>query len=197
MESNKNDFLSDLAVGRSLLNAERLPESLSLNEMQTRSKSHKSELNADDLFNSDTHEVFGLVPENASGPDRDEETRQQKDLNHLSCESITKLSDGKLEKMSIQALNKQFRHLPEWLVQRIRKRRRILKNRKYALKCRKKGSEKTDNITEENTALELEIFKAKEELRKVTSERDEYKLKYVRLSTMLIAWHSKQGNGAV
>ncbi|KAJ7374834.1 hypothetical protein OS493_005186 [Desmophyllum pertusum] len=85
--------------------------------------------------------------------------------------------------MSIQALNKQFRHLPECLIQRIRKRRRILKNRKYALKCRKKGSEKTDNITEENTALELEIFKAKEELRKVTSERDEYKLKYVRLST--------------
>ncbi|KAL9974263.1 hypothetical protein ACROYT_G011280, partial [Oculina patagonica] len=116
---------------------------------------------------------------------------------HLPCETITQISDEKLEKMSIQAFNKQIRQLPEALMRKLRKRRRILKNRKYALKCRKKDSEKTGNITEENASLELEIFKAKEELRKVARERDEYKLKYKRLNAALIARHSKKSYGAL
>ena len=103
------------------------------------------------------------------------------------------MSDEKLEKMSIETLNKKFRQLPDTLVRKLRKRRRVLKNRKYALKCRKKDSEKTDNVTEENVALELKILKAKEELRKVTSERDEYKLKYERLNETLVACRASKG----
>lgn len=187
MELNKEAFLSDLVVPHFPFNEE---ESHSLDEMESISK---NESNADDISNDDIDESFGLVPENTTGPDHEETAakRKRKDRNHLSCESITKLSDEKLEKTSIQTLNKKFRQLPDALVRKFRKRRRVLKNRKYALKCRKKDSDKTDNVTEENAALELEIFKAKEELRKVTSERDEYKLKYERLNETLIACHSK------
>lgn len=157
-----------------------------------------NESNTEDLFNGDIREDFSLVPVNMAVLDQEKTApkRQQKDRNHLSRESVTQLSDEKLEKMSIQSLNKQFRQLPEALVLKLRKRRRILKNRKYALKCRKKDSEKTGNITEENANIEMEIFKAKQELRKVASERDEYKMKYTQLNAKLMAWHSKNRNGA-
>lgn len=199
MESGGGDFLSDFAVPRYSFNADCSSEETSVpfNEMEMMDN---NESNAEDLFNGDTHEDFGLVPENATGLDHEETAakRQQKDRNYLSCEAITKLSDEKLEKMSIQAFNKRFRQLPEELMRKLRKRRRILKNRKYALKCRKKDSEKTGNITEENANLELEIFRAKEELRKVASERDEFKLKYTRLNaTLMIARHSKNNNGVL
>ena len=188
MESNKEAFLSDLVVPHFSFNEE---EGLSLNEMETTSN---NESNADNVFNDDTDES-GLVPVNTIWLDHEETTskRKQKDRNQLPSKSIAKLSDEKLEKMSIETLNKKFRQLPDTLVRKLRKRRRVLKNRKYALKCRKKDSEKTDNVTEENVALELKILKAKEELRKVTSERDEYKLKYERLNETLVACRGSKG----
>lgn len=186
MESKKEAFLYDLVVPHFPFD-ER--ESLSLHEMET---IIKNESNADNVFRDDMDESFGLVPENTSLLDQEETAakRRQKNRNHLSCKLMEKLSDEKLEKMSIQTLNKKFRQLPDVLVRKFRKRRRVLKNRKYALKCRKKDSQKTDNVTEENSALELAIFKANEELRKVASERDEYKLKYERLNQSLIACNS-------
>lgn len=100
----------------------------------------------------------------------------------LSLKVIRKLiNDDYLEKTSIQDLNKKLRRLPEGLVQRFRKRRRILKNRKYALKCRQKGAERENNIAQENASLQLEILQANDKLRKVAEERDEYRQKYARL----------------
>jgi len=114
--------------------------------------------------------------------------RNQKDRNHLSCKLTANLSDDELEKMSLQtALSKKS----DTLARKFGRRRRVLKNRKYGPKCRKRDSEKTDNITEENAALELKILKAKEQLRNAASERDEYKLKYERLKGTLVACHSK------
>ena len=193
MESNKEAFLSDLVVPNFSFYVE---EGLSFIEMETTTN---NESNMDNVFNDDTDESFGLVPENTAWSDHEETAakRKQKERNQLSCELMAKLSDDKLEKMSIQTLNKNFRQLPDPLVQKFRKRRRVLKNRKYALRCRKKDSEKTDNVTEENAALELKILKAKEELRKVASERDEYKMKYERLNETVIACIRKDSNGVL
>ena len=179
-------FLSDLVVPHFPFNE---GENLSLHEMET---TIKNESNADNASSDGMDESFGLVPENTSWLDQEETAakRRQRNRNHLSCKLNKKLSDEKLEKMSIQTLNKKFRQLPDVLVRKFRKRRRVLKNRKYALKCRRKDSEKTNSVTEENSALELAIFKAKEELRKVASERDEYKLKYESLNESLIACNS-------
>ena len=106
-------------------------------------------------------------------------------LNHnrsLLLKINKKLFDDEyLERTSIQELNKKLRRLPEGLIQKFRKRRRILKNRKYALKCRQKGIERQSYIAHENAALEREILQANMELRKVTQERDKYRQKYERL----------------
>ena len=189
MDSNKEASISDLVVPHFSFNEE---DSLSLNEMEMTSN-NKS--NANDRFNGDRDESFGLVPEITTWSVHETASkRKQKDRNHLSCKLTAKLSDGKLEKMSLQTLNKKS----DTLVRKFGKRRRVLKNRKYALKSRKRDSEKTDNVTEENAALELKILKAKEELRNVASERDDYKLKYQRLNeTLLACHHEKDCNGVL
>ena len=190
MDSNKEAFISDLVVPHFSFNGE---ENLSLNEVEMTSS---NESNADDRFNGDRDEGFCLVPEITTWSVHEETAskRKQKDRNHLSCKLTAKLSDVKLEKMSLQTFNKKS----DTLVRKFGKRRRVLKNRKYALKSRKRDSEKTDNVTEENAALELKILKAKEELRNVASERDDYKLKYQRLNeTLLACHHEKDCNGVL
>lgn len=181
MESSDEDLLLKLVFPSSPISIESSSEegSLTLNEMEAKNNDVS---NVEELFDGNIHDSFGLVPENMT---RHEGILAHKDRKHPSRETVPKLSDKKLEEMSIQDLNKQFRELPEGLVQRYRKRRRILKNRKYALKCRQRSLERRDNIAEQNAALELEIFRAKEKLRKVTNERDDYKQKCARLNAML------------
>lgn len=96
-------------------------------------------------------------------------------------DSVPTLSDGKLEKMTIKELNKYIQGIPKQQAQKIKKRRRILKNRKYALKCRLKTVQKRTKMAEENKSLEKRISAAKEELKTVTKQRDYYKSKYLQL----------------
>lgn len=114
-----------------------------------------------------------------------QKARKQPLRDHESFASC-KLSDENLEKMSIRDLNKHLRQLPKEQVKRYRKRRRVLKNRKYALKYRRNDSGKESNIAKQNVSLELEICLTNEELRKVICERDEYKKKCLRLNAMLL-----------
>ena len=107
------------------------------------------------------------------------------DLNRFSHKTWVEISDSELERMSIQDLNKRIRHLSKGKKQEFRKRRRILKNRKYALKCRRKGSMETMDIAEQNKFLQQEIDRVAKELKRVMNERDEFKSKCSRLSEIL------------
>ena len=142
-----------------------------------------------------TIEKFGLVPE-AMAIARPQEAagwflvtskNQSQTCQVSSVKLMRKLNDDYLEKATIRDLNKKLRRLPKELRQKFRKRRRILKNRKYSLKCRKKGAERKHKIAEENKALELELLQAKEELRKVIEERNEYHQRYSQLKTFISA----------
>ena len=110
--------------------------------------------------------------------------RNQNKTNKL-FDPVPTLSDGKLEKMTIKELNKYIQGIPKQQAQKIKKRRRILKNRKYALKCRLKTVQKRTKMAEENKSLEKRISAAKEELKTVTKQRDYYKSKYLQLHASL------------
>ena len=141
-----------------------------------------------------TIEEFGLVPE-AMAMARPQEaagwflvtSKNQSQTRQVSLKLMRKFNDDYLEKATIRDLNKKLRRLPKELRQKFRKRRRILKNRKYSLKCRKKGAERKHKMAEENKALELELLQAKEELRKVIEERNEYHQRYSQLKTFISA----------
>ena len=140
-------------------------------------------------------EEFGLVPDNMATIRETTSTAGDGQQSYQKCASIafiTSLSDEELEKMRIQDLNKHLRQFPDSLITEVRKRRRILKNRKYSLKFRQKGCERKHSIAAENSALEFEICQAKEGLRKVRKERDEYKQKYSRLKLRMAAAANSQ-----
>lgn len=140
------------------------------------------------LFNGTyTIEELGMAPENI-------ESWRETNRHRVSLKLVRKLTDECIEKMSIQDLNKKLRRFPRELKEKFRKRRRILKNRKYALKCRQKGEERANKIALENKALELDLLQAKEELRKIAMERDEYQLKYTQLKATIYAL---QGTGQI
>lgn len=112
---------------------------------------------------------------------RQKKTRKSDGKKAVSGVFLATLSDEELEKMSIQDFNKHLRGLPADFIRKLRKKRRVLKNRKYSKTFRQRGSEKKNNIDAENRALEFAIFQAKEQLRKVVKERDEFKQKYTAL----------------
>jgi len=121
-----------------------------------------------------------VVPENTAR--QKETTKSDHDRKKaVSGVFLATLSDEELEKMSIQDFNKHLRLLPADFIKKFRKKRRVLKNRKYSKTFRQRGSEKKSNIDAENRGLEFAIFQAKEELRKVVKERDEFKQKYTAL----------------
>lgn len=140
------------------------------------------------LFNGVyTTEEFGMAPENM-------EIWRETNRRRVPLKLMRKLTDECLEKMSIQDLNKKLRRFPREVKEKFRKRRRILKNRKYSLKCRQKGAERENKIAQENRTLELDLLRAKEELRKIAMERDEYQLKYTQLKATIYAI---QGTGQI
>ena len=98
--------------------------------------------------------------------------RNQNKTNRKVFDPVPTLGDGKLEKMTIKELNKYIQGIPKQQAQKIKNRRRILKNRKYALKCRLKTVQKRTKMAEENKSLEKRISAAKEELKTVTKQRD-------------------------
>ena len=111
--------------------------------------------------------------------------RNQNKTNRKVFDPVPTLGDGKLEKMTIKELNKYIQGIPKQQAQKIKKRRRILKNRKYSLKCRLKTVQKRTKMAEENKSLEKRISAAKEELKTVTKQRDYDKSKYLQLHASL------------
>ena len=141
-----------------------------------------------DFYKDDVFEQFGSPGDGIEG--NNDKIHHQSGLSAVDGDPVGALSDERLAKMSIKGLNKYIRSLSQDQTAAIRKRRRILKNRKYALKCRRKSAEKRVGIEEENAVLEAELFQAKQELRRVAEERDRYKTKYQQLSDTFSALRS-------
>ena len=129
-------------------------------------------------------DVASKLPCRSKGKRRPVLRRIRKEVNP---KSFAKLSDKKLEKMSIKELNDYTRPLPKQQTQELKKRRRILKNRKYALKCRLKSITKRQNMAEENQSLEKELSATRGKLNTILDERDYYKSKYVHLCSRVSA----------
>lgn len=88
------------------------------------------------------------------------------------------ISDDQLMTLSVRDLNKLLRNLPSDAKTRLKQRRRLLKNRGYAQKCRNRRLYSQKLYCEENNQL-------KEMLEAVTCERDQYKAKYESLKNLL------------
>lgn len=115
----------------------------------------------------------------------DGETRNEE--NYSSSESETEsldpstISDEQIQNLRVQDLNKLLRDLPRDEAAKIKKRRRNLKNRNYALNCRIRKQKKYEDLLNENFSLKEQLESERSQLRNVWKEKEAFKKKYQHL----------------
>lgn len=101
------------------------------------------------------------------------------------------ITDEEIINLPIRVLNKRLRNLPKWEIQKIRKRRRSLKNRGYASSCRQRRVAIKECLETQNQRLKMQLTETKEKLNTAVKERDTYKTKYEQLRQLLMTLRSQ------
>ena len=96
---------------------------------------------------------------------------------------VKEISDEEIQSLRVQELNKLLRDLPRDEAARIRKRRRNLKNRSYALTCRLRKQREHEDLMNENTSLKRQLEDERIKLKNVWNEKEEYKRKHAQLQS--------------
>ena len=147
------------------------------------------ELLAGDKFRNDELEgvknLFdGFECHDDFGDDETSDSGTESTISGVDKELIT---DQEIETVSVQELNKLLRRLPGEDAKRIRRRRRNLKNRGYALTCRHRRQQREEDMMKENEMLKKLLEESNEELRKVSKEKQKFKEKFLRLLSAINA----------
>ena len=95
--------------------------------------------------------------------------------------NIEEISDEEIKNLRVQELNKLLRGVPRDEAVKIRRKRRNLKNRGYALRCRVRRQQFQEDLFNENQLLKRQLEDDREKLRKVLKERNIYKRKFLQL----------------
>ncbi|KAL3860048.1 hypothetical protein ACJMK2_010220 [Sinanodonta woodiana] len=95
---------------------------------------------------------------------------------NTSCSSIdVDLDDDELVLLPVRELNKRLQGYPKDEVQRLKQKRRTLKNRGYAQNCRTKRMQHKHDLEEMNHDLQHELRQLQRHVDMMTRERDYYK----------------------
>ena len=94
------------------------------------------------------------------------------------------LDDGLLIHLSVRELNKRLHGFPRDEIQRLKQKRRTLKNRGYAQNCRTKRLAHRHELETQNRALQAEISRFRRDLEAVCQERDFYRHQFTLFRSM-------------
>ncbi|KAL9974268.1 hypothetical protein ACROYT_G011285 [Oculina patagonica] len=158
------------------------------------------------LFERNNYCNTGAIGEDRDIQDLfDGETTNNLKANDSSSESETEnllpprdakeISDKEIQGLRVQDLNKLLRDLPRDEAAKIRKRRRNLKNRSYALTCRLRKQREHEDLMNENTSLKRQLEDERRKLRNVWNEKEEYKRKYVQLQRAFTVYKQNKKTG--
>eukprot|EP00795_Rhopilema_esculentum_P001258 gene1258-15639_t len=101
------------------------------------------------------------------------------------------VTDDELTQLSVRELNKKLKGLPREAMHRLKQRRRLLKNRGYAQKCRTRRVQQYRNLSEDNAELYKQIDELQNLVRIYQKQKDDYKAKYEKLKSRIISSTSK------
>lgn len=91
---------------------------------------------------------------------------------YSTCAEEMGLNDELLMTLSVRELNKRLHGFPRDQIQRLKQKRRTLKNRGYAQNCRSKRLQQRHDLETTNRNLQNDMHRLKMELARVTQERD-------------------------
>lgn len=103
----------------------------------------------------------------------------------------SEISDEELTSLTVRELNKKLKTLSHSDILRLKQRRRLLKNRGYAQKCRTRRVQQYKKLSDDNSGLYKEIEDLKELNYLYQKQRDEYKSKYLKLKSKFSSTFSK------
>ena len=142
------------------------------------SENDNDERDIQDLFD-------GINPEEENN---DDDTSSESEDESLNPQQAKKISDEEIKNLRLKELNKRLRNIPWEEAAKIRKRRRNLKNRGYALNCRLRKQREHEDLMNENTLLKKQLEDGKWKLLKVWNEKESYKKKYVQTQRAFAAY---------
>jgi len=143
----------------------------------------------DDQSERDVQDLFDGV--NPEVNNNDDDTTSESEGESVSPREAKEISDEKIKNLRVKELNKLLRNIPSEEAAKIRKRRRNLKNRGYALSCRLRKQRQHEDLINENTLLKKQLEDGKWKLLKVWNEKEAYKKKYAQAKRVLAAHNQK------
>lgn len=119
-----------------------------------------------------------------NGGGKDEDSDEEDVISNPGTpKNIEEISDEEIKNLRVQELNKLLRGVPRDEAVKIRRKRRNLKNRGYALRCRMRRQQFQEDLSNENQILKRQLEDDREQLRKVMKERNVYKRKFLQLQS--------------
>ena len=135
---------------------------------------------ADDDDSRSIQDLFDGEP-NTEVVQDDDNTSLESWGEESSTRDAKEITDEEIANLRVSELNKRLRKIPWDVAARIRKRRRNLKNRGYALTCRLRKQREQEDLINENTSLKKQLEDGKWKLLKIWKEKEIYKRKYLQL----------------
>lgn len=125
-----------------------------------------------DLFDGETNQEVNQDDDYATSESSDDES---------TPEDVRKLTDEEIASMRVRELNRLLRNVPGNEAMKIRKRRRNLKNRGYAVTCRLRKQQEHEDLINENTSLRKQVDDGRWTLLRVSKEKEAFQKKYIEL----------------
>ena len=129
----------------------------------------------------DDRDLQDLLFNGETSPEDDGDDYQTSWGDETDTGDAKEITDEEIANLRVSELNKFLRNVPWDEAVRIRKRRRNLKNRGYALTCRLRKQREQEDLINENTSLKKQLEEGKFKFLKIWKEKEAYKRKYLQL----------------
>ena len=125
--------------------------------------------------NIDNVPTFVLQSPSVTSESEEQQLQRCDSTTIKSIRSELQLGDDKLVELPVRELNRILQGYPREIINKLKQKRRTLKNRGYAQNCRQKRIRQRGEIEVENRTLHVQVSKLQEQVNNLQKENTKYK----------------------